>query len=220
MKIKPVHTDDPLARNKRSAALKPLAGEDFHGTLAALTPTAPPQPTTTVAPAADTALTPQLHPLNADQMVRGFKGQPKPLDPLKPSGAPPLVPLADSDEDFAPGLPRQRDTQDPHDKVVETARKLVAQTFYGALLKQMRNSPFKSELFEGGRGGQAFSPLLDQHLAEHMTRATDNHLVNAIARKLEGKAAYRQQQLSAAKRSAARITPNPRTPNVAPSLRA
>jgi Rod binding domain-containing protein len=220
MKIKPVHTDDPLARNKRSAALKPLAGEDFHGTLAALTPTAPAQPTATVAPSPDAALTPQLQPLSADPMIRNFKGQPRPLDPLKPAGAPPLVPLAESDEDFAPGLPRHN-APDAQDKVTETARKLVAQTFYGTLLKQMRNSPFKSELFEGGRGGQAFSPLLDQHLAEHMTRATDNHLVNAIARKLQGKAAYqRQYQLSAAKRSAARITPNLRTPNVAPSLRA
>jgi Rod binding domain-containing protein len=218
MKIKPVHTDDPLGRSKRSSGLKPLAGEDFHGTLAALAPAAPAQPTATVAPSADSLVVPELRPLSADQMIRGFKGQPKPLEPLAPAAAPPLVPLADSDEDFAPGLP-QRNTHDQHDKVVETARKLVAQTFYGTLLKQMRESPFKSELFEGGRGGQAFSPLLDQHLAEHMTRATDNHLVRAIARKLEGKAAYQQQQLSAAKR-AARPTPNARTMNVATSLRA
>ena len=85
------------------------------------------------------------------------------------------------------------------------------------MLKQMRNSPFKSELFEGGRGGQAFSPLLDQHLAEHMTRATDNQLVNAIARKLEGRAAY-QEQVAGARR-AIRSTNNVRS-HVAPSLRA
>jgi hypothetical protein len=219
MKIKaPATANDPLNRPKRSAPLKPLAGEDFHGTLAGLAPAAAAapatQPTATGAPTADAA--PRLRPLTADQMIPGFKGQAKPLDPLAPA-APPLGPLDDSDTDFAPGLP-QRNTQDPHDKVVETARKLVAQTFYGTMLKQMRDSPFKSEMFEGGRGGQAFSPLLDQHLAEHMTRATDNHLVNAIARKLEGKAAYRQQQLSAARR-AARNIPNPRT-HVAPSLRA
>jgi hypothetical protein len=217
MKIKPVHTDDPLARNKRSASLKPLTGEDFHTTLAALAPAAPAPPAPT-ATHPDAPITPQLQPLSADPMIRGFKGQPKPLDPLKPAGAPPLVPLADGDEDFAPGLPRHN-APDAQDKVTQTARKLVAQTFYGTLLKQMRNSPFKSELFEGGRGGQAFSPLLDQHLAEHMTRATDNHLVNAIARKLQGKAAYQQQQISTAKR-AARSIPSTRTPNVAPSLRA
>jgi len=218
MKIKPLHTEDPLARNKRSASLKPLAGDDFHGKLAALAPSsAAPKPTTALAPLADPSLVPQLQPLSADPMIRGFKGQPKPLDPLKPAAAPPLVPLADGDEDFAPGLPRHN--APAHDKVTETARKLVAQTFYGTLLKQMRNSPFKSELFEGGRGGQAFSPLLDQHLAEHMTRATDNHLVNAIARKLEGKAAYQQHQLSAARRAARPIS-NTRTLNVATSLRA
>ena len=217
MKIKTPLTDDPLNLQRKSAALKPLTGEDFGSALAAATPAATTQPASATSPVTEVA--PRLRPLGADAMIPGFKGQPKELDSLTPA-APPLVPFDDSDTDFAPGLP-QRNTQDPHDKVVETARKLVAQTFYGAMLKQMRNSPFKSELFEGGRGGQAFSPLLDQHLAEHMTRSTDNALVNAIARKLEGRAAYQehQQQLSAAKR-AARSTPNVRTPHVAPSLRA
>jgi Rod binding domain-containing protein len=217
MKVKTPLADDPLNLPKKSAALKPLTGEDFGSALAAAKPPATPQPTASAALTPDAV--PRLGPLGADAMIPGFKGQPKQLESLTPA-APPLVPFDDSDTDFAPGLP-QRNTQDPHDKVVETARKLVAQTFYGAMLKQMRDSPFKSELFEGGRGGQAFSPLLDQHLAEHMTRSTDNQLVNAIARKLEGRAAYQehQQQLSAAKR-AARSTPNLRTPHVAPSLRA
>lgn len=219
MKIKlPTTTADHPLNRPKGPALKPLAADDFHGTLAALTPPAAPQPTASVTTAAPPDAAPRLRPLTPDQMLPGFKGQAKPLEPLSPA-PPPLVPLDESDTDFARGLP-QRNTQDPHDKVVETARKLVAQTFYGTMLKQMRNSPFKSELFEGGRGGQAFSPLLDQHLAEHMTRATDNHLVGAIARKLEGRAAYQQhQQLSAARR-AARSTANVRTPNVAPSLRA
>jgi Rod binding domain-containing protein len=222
MKIKAplAAADNPLNLPRKAGSLKPLTGEDFHGTLAALANPAAAQPTTqpTASPTPtpdSSALQPVLRPFNTDAAIPGFKGQAKPLEPLA-APAPPLIPMAEDDTDFAQGLPRHQE-KTPHDKVVETARKLVAQTFYGTMLKQMRNSPFKSEMFEGGRGGQAFAPLLDQHLAEHMARSSDSHLVNAIARKLEGKAAY-QQQMSAAKR-AVKANQNVRT-NVAPSLRA
>jgi Rod binding domain-containing protein len=218
MKIKtPIAAaDDPLNLPRRAGALKPLTGEDFLGTLAAIANPPATQPGAHAAPLADlVAPQPVLRPFDTDAAIPGFKGQPKPLEPLA-APAPPLIPLADDDTEFAQGLPRHQ-AKTEHDKVVETARKLVAQTFYGTMLKQMRNSPFKSEMFEGGRGGQAFAPLLDQRLAEHMARSSDSHLVNAIARKLEGKAAY-QQQVTAAKH-AAKATQNVRT-NVAPSLRA
>src|SRR5690606_26673630 len=45
------------------------------------------------------------------------------------------------------------DPETQHRQIVEQAEKWVAQTFYGTMLKQIRNSPFKSELFAGGRGG-------------------------------------------------------------------
>lgn len=221
MKIKtPIATaDSPLNSPRKAGSLKPLSGDDFRGTLAAIA-----NPATTTQPTAATplvsgldsdAVRPALRPLSTDAAIPGFKGQPKPLDPMTPP-APPLIPMAEDDTEFARGLPRHQE-KTSHDKVVETARKLVAQTFYGTMLKQMRDSPFKSEMFEGGRGGQAFAPLLDQRLAEHMAGSSDSHLVNAIARKLEGKAAY-QKQLTAAQR-AAKATQNVRM-NVAPSLRA
>jgi Rod binding domain-containing protein len=220
MKIKtPIAAaDDPLNLPRRAGSLKPLTGEDFHGMLAAIGNPATTQPTATAPLAAgldSSAFQTTLRPFNTDAAIPGFKGQPKPLEPLA-APPPPLIPMAEDDTEFAQGLPRHQQ-KSAHDKVVETARKLVAQTFYGTMLKQMRNSPFKSEMFEGGRGGQAFAPMLDQHLAEHMARSTDSHLVNAIARKLEGKAAY-QKQLSAAQR-AVKATQNVRM-NVAPSLRA
>src|SRR5688500_20367885 len=59
---------------------------------------------------------------------------------------------------------------DKHTLLTEQAQKWVAQTFFGAMLRQMRDSAFKSDLFSGGRGGAAFQELLDQHLVEHMTR--------------------------------------------------
>ena len=81
-----------------------------------------------------------------------------------------------------------------HDKLVKQAQVWVSQTFFGTLLKQMRESPFKSELFSGGRGGQAFSELYDQRLAERMSRGAGTKLVNSIVRKIEGKAAYEKSR--------------------------
>jgi Rod binding domain-containing protein len=80
-----------------------------------------------------------------------------------------------------------------HEQMVEQTRTWVSQTFFGTLLKQMRDSPFKSELFSGGQGGQAFAGLHDQHLAEHMARGAGSKLVNGIVRRLEAQQAYRKQ---------------------------
>lgn len=81
-----------------------------------------------------------------------------------------------------------------HEQLRGQARRWVAQTFYGTLLKQMRNSPFRSEVFEGGRGGQVFNMLLDQNLADHMARSSDRTLVDSIVRKIEGSEIYRRNE--------------------------
>jgi Rod binding domain-containing protein len=81
-----------------------------------------------------------------------------------------------------------------HEKLVDETRTWVAQTFFGTLLKQMRDSPFKSELFSGGQGGEKFAALQDQRMAEHMTRGAGSKLVNGIVRRIEAQAAYRKQQ--------------------------
>jgi Rod binding domain-containing protein len=78
--------------------------------------------------------------------------------------------------------------------LVRQAQQWVGQTFFGVLMKQMHESPFKSDLFDGGRGGQAFSEMYDQKLIEHMSRGAGNKLVNAIVRKLEAATAYGKQQ--------------------------
>lgn len=72
-----------------------------------------------------------------------------------------------------------------HEELTRQAQKLVSHTFFGPMLRQMRNSPFKSDLFEGGRGGQVFHSLFDQHLADRMAGSTNNKLVSAIVRRLE-----------------------------------
>ena len=81
-------------------------------------------------------------------------------------------------------LKRPQSTE--HDKLVKQAEVWVAQTFYGTLLKQMHDSPFKSELFSGGRGGEAFGPMYDQHLIERMSHTGGaRKLVRSMVRKLE-----------------------------------
>src|SRR5436305_14473162 len=77
-----------------------------------------------------------------------------------------------------------------HERLTQQTQKWVAQTFFATLLKQMRNSPFKSKLFEGGRGGEAFGELYDQKLAEHMSRGAGTKLVHSIVSRIEAQKAY------------------------------
>ena len=86
--------------------------------------------------------------------------------------------------------PNQRSTPSEHDRLTQQTQKWVAQTFFATLLKQMRDSPFKSQLLGGGRGGEAFGALYDQHLAEHMSRGAGSKLVNAIVNRIEARKAY------------------------------
>lgn len=76
-------------------------------------------------------------------------------------------------------------------KRVEEFRKVagmaIAQTFFGTLMRQVRQSPWKSELFGGGRGGEAYQELLDQKLVEGMARGSGGSLVDAFVKKYAGK---------------------------------
>src|SRR5437899_993984 len=73
-----------------------------------------------------------------------------------------------------------------HAALTRQAEKWVSQTFFGTLLKQMHESPFKSQMFNGGHGGEAFQPLMDQHLADRMARrASGKKLVGSIVQHIE-----------------------------------
>ena len=114
----------------------------------------------------------------------------KPLDLARTPRAA-TRPLAAGDLAHAARLAGPVQTQ--HDRIVGQTEKWVAQTFFGTLLKQMENSPFKSDLFSGGRGGEAFSSLYHQQLVDRMSRAAGDKLVNAIVRRIEARAAYQKQ---------------------------
>lgn len=74
------------------------------------------------------------------------------------------------------------------EQLTHQAQKLVAQTFYGTLMKQMHDSPFKSQIMDGGRGGQAFQPLMDQHLIDRMSKSSSKKtgkLIHSVVHRLE-----------------------------------
>ena len=198
-------SSDPANQQREPAPLKPLTDSDFRQQLKS----------------AIGAMTPldrgSLRPLTPFEMIPGIKGPVKDLKPFDPHQGrrtpKPLEELGDPQYQHIPS----RAPKTEHEKIEETARKWVAQTFYGTMLKQMRESPFKSDLFAGGRGGQAFSSLLDQHLADHMSRAAGSKLVNAIARKLEARSGYQKQTSRTAIDAA---NPNLMRNHVAPGLRA
>lgn len=79
-----------------------------------------------------------------------------------------------------------------HEKLTDLSQRIVAGAFYGTLLKQVRESPFKSELFGGGKAEKAYGSLYDQQLAEHMARSTGQKLVKSLVKKIERSAAARK----------------------------
>jgi hypothetical protein len=198
-------SSDSVNQQREAGPLKPLTDSDFRQQLKS----------------AIGAMTPldrtSLRPLTPAEMIPGVKGPVKDIEPFDPHrGTTVPKPSADLGDPEYQNIP-SRTPKTEHEKIEETARKWVAQTFYGTMLKQMRESPFKSDLFAGGRGGQAFSSLLDQHLADHMSRAAGSKLVNAIARKLEARSGYQKQSSRSTIDSA---NPNLMRNHVAPGLRA
>ncbi len=76
-----------------------------------------------------------------------------------------------------------------HSKLETQVKNWVGQTFFGTLMKQMRDSPFKSDLFSGGRGEQAFGSMYDGQLAQHMAQGLGARIARPMIKKLEKQAA-------------------------------
>jgi Rod binding domain-containing protein len=71
-------------------------------------------------------------------------------------------------------------------QVRKLVQDLISQTFFGPMLRQMRNSPWKSDLWSGGRGGDAFQGMMDQKMVEQMGSAISGPLVDSMTRQLLG----------------------------------
>ncbi|MFQ5495573.1 MAG: hypothetical protein ACE5EX_09350 [Phycisphaerae bacterium] len=81
------------------------------------------------------------------------------------------------------------------------AGQVVGSTFYGTLLKIMRDSSLKGPYGHGGRGEQVFGAQLDGLLAERMGTTTQGGLADGLFRHLE-----RQQRLIGARRTESNAT--------------
>ena len=72
-------------------------------------------------------------------------------------------------------------------------QELLGQTFYAPMFKQMRESPFKDKMFSGGRGGEAFSAMLDQKLMTAVSRGSGRNLAEVFAKKLSKQAEHAEK---------------------------
>ena len=70
------------------------------------------------------------------------------------------------------------------DESLEAARSLVSIGLIQPLLSQIRKDPFRSELFHGGQGEEAFGAKLDTILAERITQASNLKLVDAVHQRM------------------------------------
>jgi len=68
----------------------------------------------------------------------------------------------------APGELRERFTQ------------FVGETFFGQMIKAMRQTVGKPAYFDGGRAEEVFRGQLDQALAEHMTKASADRFADPM----------------------------------------
>ncbi len=77
---------------------------------------------------------------------------------------------------------RTQESQDA--RLREATEQLVGQALFLPLLKQARDTAFKSDLFHGGRGEEAFGAQLDMTLADRMARRDAQGLVDSIVQQI------------------------------------
>jgi len=72
-------------------------------------------------------------------------------------------------------------------QVRELVQKLLGQAFFGPIVKQMRNGPWKDKLMSGGRGGDAFQSMMDQRMVEQLGHSIGGPLVRAMTERMLGR---------------------------------
>ncbi|QDU72364.1 hypothetical protein [Mucisphaera calidilacus] len=70
--------------------------------------------------------------------------------------------------------------------VREASEKLVSGMFIEPILQQVRNGPFKSEMFSGGMAGDMFGAQLDNLMAMRMAKASNWPIVDQLVHQLMG----------------------------------
>lgn len=74
----------------------------------------------------------------------------------------------------------------------EAADELVSAAFILPILSQVRESPFKSDLLDGGRAEAAFGQQLDVILANNITESAQFGIGKALVQQLAGPGAATQ----------------------------
>lgn len=85
-------------------------------------------------------------------------------------------------------------TAERNEQLKTAAEQLLAMAFYQPLLKQAREVPFKSELFHGGFGEQAFGAQWDQAIAERLARRDMSGLKQRLVEQMGGRMNVRHDQ--------------------------
>jgi len=65
-------------------------------------------------------------------------------------------------------------------KLREVFGQFVGETFYGQMMKSMRQTVGKPAYFHGGRGEEVFQGQLDQKLVEEVAKASDEKLTKPM----------------------------------------
>lgn len=103
-----------------------------------------------------------------------------------PSASHDALGLAQGAGAFEQVLGDARETRLDEKRARAAAEQLVGQALFMPLLKQARENPFKTELFHGGRGEEAFGAQMDQLLADRLASRDASGLVQAISRRFSG----------------------------------
>lgn len=83
----------------------------------------------------------------------------------RPAWSEPVLPVA-------PHALKQTASTGGQAKLREVFDEFVGQSFYGLMLKSLRESTQKPAYFHGGRGEEVFQGQLDQRLVEEMSKAS------------------------------------------------
>ena len=68
------------------------------------------------------------------------------------------------------------------EKVQETFRTFVGESFFGQMIKSMRSTQGKPAYFHGGQAEEVFRGQLDQALAQEMTEASADRIADPMFR--------------------------------------
>ena len=79
------------------------------------------------------------------------------------------------------------------DELEKQVGRFVSGTFFGMMLKAMRDTVPDDGIFSGGRGEQVFRGMFDMELSERFAESGNFPLIEAAIRQLSGKAVYHKQ---------------------------